>query len=151
MTDGAAASPSREEEAFRRLLRRAGHELRNAQNAAAVNLEVVRSRVAAGKSDGASLQSFAENAARGLEDSARLAEALVSLCAAITTAFATGKVTAHNGSGAGVALEVSMQRDSAARLAAGLAVLAERAGFGVETSAAGVILRIPPDDEQIRA
>lgn len=138
-------------DAIRLLLRRAGHELRNAQNTAAVNLEVVRSRVAAGKTGVDSLQSFAENAAAGLEDSARLAEGLVTLCSAITSTLAAGGVQAGERTDTGFVLELRMDSAKAAALVDKLSLLAERAGLGVEAAQAGVILRIPPDNETNRA
>jgi hypothetical protein len=134
-------------ESVRRLLRRAGHELRNAQSAAAVNLEVVRSRVVAGSASADALESFAENAAAGLEESARLAESLVALCAALTSGLAAGNVAVRaNGS----ELEISMPPAEADRAVAGVGYLAKRIRLGVERSDAGVILRIPPEYETNR-
>jgi hypothetical protein len=136
---------------MRRLLKRAGHELRNAQNAAAVNLEVVRSRVAAGKTSREALDSFAENAAQGLEESARLGEALVTLCSAAATALSSGGFTENSAEGGAITLELAMTADSAAQLVQRLGMLASRAGFDAEAAASGVILRVPPDNERNRA
>lgn len=136
---------------MRRLLKRAGHELRNAQNAAAVNLEVVRSRVAAGKTSREELQSFAGNAAQGLEDSARLGEALVTLCSAAATAISSGEFTETSMESGAISLELAMTADSAALLVQRVGMLALRAGFDAEAAASGVILRIPPDNERNRA
>ncbi len=144
MTDASA-------DALRLLLRRAGHELRNAQNAAAVNLEVVRSRVAAGKTNVESLQSFADNAAAGLEESAKLAQALVALCSAVASSYAVGGVQVREQSPEGVVIELAMTAEGGVSLLEQVSALAERAGFGVEAGQAGVILRIPPDNETIRA
>jgi len=130
-------------EALRRLLRRAGHELRNAQNAAAVNLEVVRSRLAAGGVKPESLQSFADNAARGVDEGSRLAEGLVALCGALVG----GELSPTHNDGAGDALELSMSPDAAARLVTALGAVAQATGLRVEPGGAGVILRIPPDNE----
>ncbi|MDQ6716893.1 MAG: hypothetical protein M3Z17_00950 [Gemmatimonadota bacterium] len=144
MTDAGA-------DALRLLLRRAGHELRNAQNAAAVNLEVVRSRVAAGKTNAESLQSFADNAAAGLEASATLAEALVALCSAVTSSLAAARVRILEQSSNGVVIELRMTEADGVSLVGRVSALAERAGFGVEPRQSGVILRIPPDNETNRA
>jgi hypothetical protein len=138
---GSAAEP------VRRLLRRAGHELRNAQSAAAVNLEVVRSRVVAGSASADAVGSFSENAAAGLEQSARLAESLVVLCGALTLGLVSGTVALQAD---GSVIEISMTPAEAERLVAGVGYLAQRISLGVERSDAGVILRIPPDDETIR-
>lgn len=136
---------------MRRLLKRAGHELRNAQNTAAVNLEVVRSRVAAGKTGKEALQSFADNAAQGLDDSARLGEALVTLCSALANAMGAGDFTEKSTDAGVLLLELAMTADSAERLVQRVSTLAERAGFEAEAAGSGVILRIPPDNERNRA
>lgn len=136
---------------MRRLMRRAGHELRNAQNAAAVNLEVVRSRVAAGKTSSDDLESFADNAARGLEDSARLGEALVAICSAATSAMSAGDFKEMRTETGAISLELTMPAASAALLVERVGVLASRAGFAAEAAGSGVILRIPPDNERNRA
>jgi hypothetical protein len=136
---------------MRRLLKRAGHELRNAQNAAAVNLEVVRSRVAAGKTSKDALQSFADNAAHGLEESARLGEALVTLCSAATTAMSAGEFKEISAERGTISVELAMTADSAELLVQRVRVLAERAGFAAEACASGIIFRIPPDNERNRA
>ena len=136
---------------MRRLLKRSGHELRNAQNAAAVNLEVVRSRVAAGKTGREDLQSFADNAAQGLEESARLAEALVALCSAATSSISAGKFAEREADGGVISLELHMSPEAATLLVQRVSTLASRAGFDAEAGAAGVILRIPPDNERNRA
>src|SRR5213080_4920923 len=98
-------------------LRRAGHELRNAQSGAAVNLEVIRSRIASGAATG-SLQQFADNAAQGLDDSARLAESTNALCIALTTGVAGGNVVVRDRTGRGAELEVAMPQAAAERLLA---------------------------------
>lgn len=131
----------------RALVRRAGHELRNAQNTAAVNLEVVRSRFAAGRTDPEAIQSFADNAAKGLDESAELAEAIIALFAALTVGLASGTLLVRERRASGGVVEMKMPADAADRLAAGVAVLADRIRLGVERTATGVILRIPPDHE----
>lgn len=136
---------------MRRLLKRAGHELRNAQNAAAVNLEVVRSRVAAGKTSRESLQSFADNAAQGLDDSARLGEALVTLFSALANAIIAGDLTETMADGGAISIELAMPADAAERLAQRVGKLAERGGFAAEAAGSGVIFRIPSDNERNRA
>ena len=136
---------------MRRLLKRAGHELRNAQNAAAVNLEVVRSRIAAGKTGREDLKSFADNAAQGLEDSARLGEALVALCSAAATAMSAGEFREMPADDGAISLELAMPPASAALLVERVKMLASRAGFAAEADASGVILRVPPDNERNRA
>lgn len=151
MTDDAPRAAPDGADPLRDLLRRCGHELRNAQNAAAVNLEVVRSRVAAGKSAADALQSFAENAATGLDDSARLTEEFVVLCGAITAAFSSGQIVVGERGAPGAVIKLKLAGDAGRLLASRVAMLAQRAGFGVEAGPSGVILRIPPDNETNRA
>lgn len=136
---------------MRALFRRAGHELRNAQSAASVNIEVIRSRASAGSGDAASLQSFAENAANSLEESARLAESMAALFGALAASLASGQPFTARRSNGGTEIEIPMPRDSVERLAIDVRYLAERIGLGFECAAAGVILRIPPDHETSRA
>lgn len=131
------------------LLRRAGHELRNAQSAAAVNLEVVRSRIASGAA-ASGVQSFADNAAQGLDDSAKLAEGMIALCNALTTALVDGSAVVRDQTERGAALELAMPQASADRLLAAMSSLAGRSGLNAERSGTGVILRIPFDDKTAR-
>jgi hypothetical protein len=133
----------------RMLLRRAGHELRNAQSAAAVNLEVIRSRIATGAAAD-SLQSFADNAVKGLDDSARLAEAMIVLCNALTAGLADGSVAVRDRTGRGATLDLAMPQEAAERLRTGVSFLAGRIGLDVERSGTGVILSVPPNDETDR-
>lgn len=151
MTDGAPRTASEDADPLRDLLRRCGHELRNAQNAAAVNLEVVRSRVAAGKSGAELLQRFAENAATGLEDSARLTEEFVVLCGAIAAAFSSRQLDARERGTSGGAIELPLPEEAGRLLESRVATLARRVGFDVEPGPSGVILRIPPVNETNRA
>ena len=136
---------------MRLLLKRAGHELRNAQNAAAVNLEVVRSRVASGKIESEALRPFADNAAQGLEDSARLGEAMVSLFSATANALSSDLFIETPGDGGVITLELGMPPEQASALVQRVRLLAERAGFSAEASGSGVILRVPPENERNRA
>ena len=123
--------------------------LRNAQSAAAVNLEVIRSRVASGAAAD-SLQSFADNAAQGLDDSARLAESMTALCSALTAGVAGGSVAVRDRTERGAALDLAMPQAAAERLLAAVSILGARIGLDAERSEAGVILRIPLDDKTDR-
>jgi hypothetical protein len=145
VTDRSAESA----DVVRTLLRRAGHELRNAQSAAAVNLEVIRSRIVSGAAAD-SLQLFADNAAQGLDDSTRLAEAMTALCTALTAGLADGSVAVRDKTEHGAELEVAMPQAAAERLLAAVSFLAGRIGLDAERSGAGVILRVPLDDKTDR-
>jgi hypothetical protein len=65
--------------ALERLVARSAHELRGPLNGIALNLEVVRSRVARSGTETASLSPFAESAADELKRATELVEALVAL------------------------------------------------------------------------
>ncbi len=64
---------------------RAAHEIRNPLNGVAVNLEVVRSRLARGSGDPASIGRFAESAASESERAAELVQALLELARPLAT------------------------------------------------------------------
>ena len=64
---------------LQRLAGRASHEIRNPLNGAAVNLEVLRGRLAHQGADCSALAPFAESAAAELERTARLVEALLAV------------------------------------------------------------------------
>ncbi|MBA3646311.1 MAG: hypothetical protein H0W63_09045 [Gemmatimonadaceae bacterium] len=151
MTDREPAMAETGSEGMRRLLKRAGHELRNAQNAVAVNLEVVRSRIAAGKTEKAAFESFADNAAQGAEESARLGDALVALCGAASDAMTAGVFKEGQETSGAITLEFGMAPDHADIFLNRISALTARAGFSAEAAPAGVILRIPPDNERNRA
>ncbi|HEV7839355.1 MAG TPA: hypothetical protein VGO75_14905, partial [Gemmatimonadaceae bacterium] len=73
MTDKREQPLADQAECAREILRRAGHELRNALSGVAVNVEVVRSRAAvAGGS--AEIHSFAERASSQISEASALAD-----------------------------------------------------------------------------
>ena len=137
--------------AIRSLLRRAGHELRNAQSAAAVNIEVIRSRLSAGQGDSASLRAFSDNAAKGLEQSARLGESILALCGALSASLASRDLPVTKRAGGDAEVELTMSAAAADRWMADVRYLADSLGLRLERTAAGVILRIPPENETNRA
>ena len=88
-------------DALAAVARRASHEVRNALNAVAVNIEVVRSRLAKPDTDPRELQSFAERASRESDAAASLANGLADLTrllarAAVAQGAATIKKTADS-------------------------------------------------------
>lgn len=66
-------------------LRRLAHDVRNALNSVAVNLEVARVRAARAGTDPAALVPFLETAARQLDAAARLHKQYTDLVTAVTT------------------------------------------------------------------
>jgi hypothetical protein len=148
VTDSRPATAPSVGEPLRRLLRDAGHALRNAQNAAAVNLEAARSGAAKNPENAVSIQRYLENASRGLEDSVGIAEGIVALCVALLEAVTTGNLrltdTGPNGQ---QPVELRMNADEAARLVKSARALAARTGVAVEPCEAGVILTISREHE----
>lgn len=66
-------------QAHQEIVDRAAHELRNSLNAVAVNLEVVRSRLARKSPDLSTIAPFAETASRAMDGLSTLAEAFLAL------------------------------------------------------------------------
>jgi len=133
---------------LRRLVRGAGHELRNAQNAATVNLEAARSRAAKENGNPGPIQPYLDNAARGLEDSVGIAEGTVALCAALLEAVIAGNLRLIGaGPNGHEQVELRMSADQAVRLVQSARALAVRTGVAVEPSEPGVILTIPHEHE----
>lgn len=147
MTEILVDSDAATAELLRVLLRRAGHELRNAQNAVAVNVEALRSRSSKGASRTNANQPFADNAARGLEDTTRLAEALVALCAALFHCILSGNLSRSPGKKGGSRLELRMEAPDADRFISALTPVAGRLRASVEAAGAGVILTILDENE----
>ena len=111
-----------------------------------VNLEVVRSRLARGRSTIAlrdDLLSFAEQAASQAEAASKLSEgvgALLSLLAA--SVDETGRVRCTKG-GDGSTIEFDVDKATAERLLPRLAALGVQAGFTAENDSGAVILSFP--------
>lgn len=147
MTDTLAADAATGE-ILRAILRRSGHELRNAQNAAVVNMEALRSRAARAGEQQAGLLPFAENAARGLEESVSIAEATVGLCGGVLNALLDGNILGVTPDDKGSSrLELRMNAQEAARFVSRISPAAERLGVGVESRETGVILTILKSNE----
>jgi hypothetical protein len=135
-------------EILRAILRRSGHELRNAQNAAAVNMEALRSRASRSGDKQKALMPFAENAARGLEDSVQIGEATIGLCTGVLQALLDGNVSSIALDAKGNSrLELRMSGQEGAQFVARVSPAAARLGLGVEPSETGVILTILKTNE----
>lgn len=111
-----------------------------------VNLEVVRSRLARGRSTialGDDLLSFAEQAASQAEAASKLSEgvgALLSLLAA--SVDETGRVRCAKGAN-GSTIAFDVDKATAERLLPRLEALGAQAGFTAETNGGAVILSFP--------
>jgi hypothetical protein len=137
--------PEEAPQAVREIVRRAGHEIRNALNGVAVNVEVVRSRIGR---EGSTLEvaSFAERASAQVGEASALADGLLALIGPLlaTPAAGTPKTTG-GGRGAGSRIELMIYGDGAAAVVSDIERLASRIGVGVEQRGRSVILTILPE------
>ena len=128
----------------REIIRRAGHEIRNALNGVAVNVEVVRSRVAHEVST-KDVVSFADRAASQVGEASALTDGLLALVSSVLTAQADGTLKSTSRGSAGSRIELMIYGDRAPVLVSDIKRLAERVGISVEQRAQRVILTILPE------
>jgi len=140
----ARSKPKEAPQAVREILRRAGHEIRNALNGVAVNVEVVRSR--SGREGSArDLTSFADHASAQVREASVLADGLLAFVSAVLEAHSSGTLTTTGGRGGEARIELVIHGDRAAGLVSDIERLASRIGVGVEEHDQRVILRILPE------
>ena len=144
MTD-ARTKAKKVPDAVREILRRSGHEVRNALNAVAVNVEVVRSR--AGREGSArELNSFAERASAQVGEANALTNGLLALVNSLLAAQAAGTLKPA-GRGAGTGLELRIGGESFPAVMSDIEHLASRIAVGVEQQGERVILRVLPEGQ----
>lgn len=133
-------------QAVREILRRAGHELRNALNGIAVNVEVVRNRSErAGEESPKDLTSFAERASAQVREASALTDGLLALVGSVLAAEAGGTLKTAGGRGAGRRIELPIDTGSSAASVSDIERLASRIGVAVEERGQRVILTILPE------
>lgn len=143
MTD-ARSRPKEAPQAVREIIRRAGHEIRNALNGVAVNVEVVRSR--SGREGAAKdLTPFADRASAQVREASVLADGLLAFVSVVLAAQAAGTLKTAGGRGAEGRIELMISGDSAAGLVSDIERLASRIGVGVEQHGPRVIFTILPE------
>ena len=144
VTDDSARAKADALEIVGEIIRRAGHEIRNALNGVAVNVEVVRGRVA---SEGAATEvaSFAERAGSQIGEATALTNGLLALVGSVLAAEAQGTLSPAQGSGGGSRIELMIYGDQASVVVSDIKRLADRIGVGVEQRAARVILTVTPE------
>jgi hypothetical protein len=130
-------------EAVREVLRRAGHELRNALNGVAVNVEVVRSR-ADREGSPKELASFAERASAQVGEASALTDGLLAFVGSVLAAQAAGTLKTTGDGGAGSRIELMIYGERSATVVSDIERLTSRIGVGVETDGPRVILRVLP-------
>ena len=131
-------------EAVREIIRRAGHEIRNALNGVSVNIEVVRSRAAREESP-KDVASFAERASAQVGEASALTDGLLAFVDSVLTAQAEGTLRTTGGRGAGSQVELTISGDRGAILLSDIERLASRTALGVEQRGQRVILRLLPE------
>ena len=131
-------------EALRELVRRAGHEIRNALNGISVNVEVVRSRSSRDESP-KELAPFAERASAQVGEASALTDGLLALVDSVLMAQAEGTLESSGGRSAGGRIELTIYGERAAGLVSDIERLASRIGVAVEQHGQRVILRILPE------
>jgi len=144
VTDDLARAKAAALDVVREIIRRAGHEIRNALNGVAVNVEVVRSRVSR---QGAAneIASFAERAGAQIGEATALTNGLLSLVGAVLSAEAQGTLRSAPAASGGSRLELMIYGDRAARLVSDIEHLANCIGVGVEQGVERVILTVSPE------
>ncbi len=143
MTEARAAD-AKAVQAIREIIRRAGHELRNALSGVAVNIEVVRSRSERGGS-AQELTSFAERARLQAGVATALSDGLLALMGTVLASAADGTLRSVPGRGAETQTELMIYGDGAARLLSDIERLASLIGVSVEQQGERVILRVLPE------
>lgn len=125
---------------LRNVIRRSGHETRNALNGLVVNLEVVRSRLArSGGQEG--VLSFADQAVAQAEESVRLNESTAALLSLLVGSIdAAGRLRCARTDAEPPGIRFDVDGGTAERVVPRLAALGEAMGFGAETRDGAVIL-----------
>jgi len=143
VTDDPARAKADALEIVGEIIRRAGHEIRNALSGVAVNVEVVRSRVAR---EGAATEiaSFAERAGAQIGEATALTNGLLALVGVVLAAQAKGTLRSTTGASGGSRIELMIYGDRASVLVSDIKHLADRVGVGVEEVGGRVILTVSP-------
>jgi hypothetical protein len=129
-------------QATREIFRRAGHEIRNALSGAAVNIEVVRSRLGR-EAPAQDVVTFAERAAAQIGEASSLSDGLLALVGALARGLEQPPSGSANGGESRI--ELMIYGDASAAVVSDIERLASRIGVGVEQHAQRVILTILPE------
>ena len=143
MTESRSRTPEAPETA-REIIRRAGHEIRNALNGVAVNVEVVRSR-SGHETPVRELKSFADRASAQVSEASALTDGLLAFVGSVITAQGAGTLKSSGGHGAGSRIELMIYGEGAAAVVSDIERLASRVGVSVEQHGQSVILTILPE------
>jgi hypothetical protein len=144
VTDDPARAKADALDIVREIIRRAGHEIRNALSGVAVNVEVVRSRVAR-QGPATEIASFAERAGAQIGEATALTNGLLSLVGMVLEAEARGTLRSAAGASGGSRIELMIYGERAGVLLSDIKHLADRIGVGVEQGDKRVILTVSPE------
>jgi hypothetical protein len=144
VTDDPARAKADALDIVREIIRRAGHEIRNALSGVAVNVEVVRSRVAR-EGSATETASFAERAGAQIGEATALTNGLLSLVGMVLENEARGTLGSAPGASGGSRIELMIYGDRAGVLLSDIKHLADRIGVGVEQGDKRVILTVSPE------
>jgi hypothetical protein len=144
VTDDPARAKADALDIVREIIRRAGHEIRNALSGVAVNVEVVRSRVAR-QGPATEIASFAERAGAQIGEATALTNGLLSLVGMVLEAEARGTLRSAPGASGGSRIELMIYGEQAGVLLSDIKHLADRIGVGVEQGDKRVILTVSPE------
>jgi hypothetical protein len=122
------------------MIRRAGHELRNALSGVSVNVEVVRTRLGREGAPG-DAASFAGRASAQVEEASALTDGLLALVSSVLAAQASGTLK-EAGHSAGSRIELMIYGDAAPSVVSDIERLASRIGVAVEQHGTNVILTV---------
>ena len=126
------------------MVRRAGHELRNALSGVAVNVEVVHSRAERGQ-PAKEIASFADRARLQVGVATAVGDGLLSLVNSVLAAAADGTLKSTSGRSAESQLELMIYGDRRAVALADIERLANLIGVSVEEHDQRVILKVLPE------
>jgi len=126
------------------MVRRAGHELRNALSGVAVNAEVVRSRSERGAVT-SEITPFAERAQLQVGVATMLSNGLLALINSVLVAAADGSLKSASGHGAGSQMELMIYGDRREAVLSEIRRLASLIGVSVEEDDQRVILKVLPE------
>ena len=146
MTDAASGGEVDALSIVREIIRRSGHEIRNALNGVAVNVEVVRSRSGREGAGGAA-DSFAQRAASDIAKATALTNGTLAIVDAVLAAAAGGTLRSKRGYGNAGEIALPIYGERAPIFVSDIGRLAKDIGVSVEQQEQLIILRVLPEDK----
>ena len=145
MTEARPPAGAEPLEILQEIIRRSGHEIRNALNGVAVNVEVVRSR-ASRAANADDITGFAERGVSQTALAAALTDGLLALTTAALKELVKGDLHGGRGGRTGSRIELMLYGDTALSFVSDIKPLADRIGVMIEQADRSVILKVSPQD-----